>query len=81
DVDFVLAQYLDWRDRSQWPHRADGDSTYHSATAEKPTDKPGIVGAFCRTFDVIDAIERFDLPYKPTTNPDRWTYVGGSRPE
>lgn len=81
DVDDVLAEYANWEDRTTWPHRKDGDSTHTGATAVAPTDKPGIVGDFCRAFDVPAAIERFDLPYEPTSNPNRWTYTGGSRPE
>lgn len=81
DVDAVLGRYADWQDKSSWPHRADGDSVHHAATAEKPTDKAGIVGEFCRAFDVPAAIARFELPYSPTANPDRWTYTAGSRPE
>jgi hypothetical protein len=81
NVEDTLAQYADWTDRSQWPHRSDGDSTHHAATAEKPTDKEGIVGEFCRAFDVPAAISKFALPYVPTASPDRWTYTLGHRPE
>lgn len=64
DVDAVLAMYDDWTDQNQWPKRADHDSTYKSE--EKPVsgpDKPGIVGDWCRAFDVPTAIEKFGLPY------------------
>jgi hypothetical protein len=30
---------------------------------------------------VPEAIEHFGLPYTPTSNPDRWTYADGTRPE
>lgn len=81
NVDAVLASYVTWTDKTQWPHRSDGDSTHHAATAERPTDKVGIVGDFCRAFDIPAAIERFQLPYERTDDPDRWTYTAGSRPE
>ena len=64
DVDDVLAEYANWEDRETWPRRADGDSTHTAATATPPTEKVGIVGDFCRAFDIPAAIERFNLPYK-----------------
>lgn len=63
-VDKVLAEYDDWTDRSSWPHHAKGDSTHQGIDAMPPTDKPGIVGNFCRAFDVVAAIEKFELPYR-----------------
>lgn len=80
-VDKVLAQYEDWTKREQWPHRAEGDGTHKGDIQTKPADKLGIVGDFCRAFDVPAAIERFALPYQRTGNVDRWTYTHGSRPE
>ena len=79
DVDKVLAEYADWKDRSTWPHRADGDSCHAKETVCSPLDKPGIVGDFCRAFSISAAIARFDLPYKPGSGQDRWTYTAGSR--
>jgi hypothetical protein len=82
DIDSLLyEQYKDWTDRSEWPHRAEGDSTHHGALAELPDEKAGIVGDFCRAFDIPAAIEKFQLPYVATTTPDRLTYTHGSRPE
>lgn len=82
DVDSVLAEYSDWTDHSQWPRRATGDGV-HAIKSEQtaPVDKPGIIGEFCRAFDVPAAIERFGLPYVPTRIEGRWTYTAGSRPE
>lgn len=82
DVDGVLAEYENWTDHKQWPHRVDGDSV-HAIKSEMtpPNEKPGIVGDFCRAFSVAAAIERFELPYKPTATEGRWTYTAGSRPE
>ena len=47
--------------------------------AGEPTEKPGIVGLFCRTYDVPAAIDAFlqDV-YLPTDDPDRYTFAGGS---
>lgn len=63
NVDEILSTYVDWTDKTSWPHRSDGDSTHHAATAERPEDKDGIVGLWCRTFNCEQAIERFSLPY------------------
>lgn len=65
DVDDVLAEYTDWTDMSQWPHRRDGDAV-HTAAGDKvdPRDKPGIIGEFNRAFTISQAIEKFELPYR-----------------
>jgi len=63
DVDKVLDSYENWHDKTQWPHRKDGDNTQHKEKADDPRTKAGIVGQFCRAFDVPTAIERFELPY------------------
>ena len=45
-----------------------------------PEAKPGIVGAFCRTYDIYRAMDEL-LPgiYEPVDNEkDRYTYLGGS---
>lgn len=81
DADAALATYDDWRNASEWP-AAPGDSPAgkaRQARMEDPTSKPGIVGAFCREYDVPAAIEKF-LPgvYTPTAREDRWTYAAGS---
>jgi hypothetical protein len=82
DVDQVLASYTDWTDHASWPHRKEGDNVYNADELPVPPDqKPGIVGDFCRAFDVPAAISRFNLPYVPTATQDRWTYTAGSRPE
>lgn len=64
NVDEVLATYDDWHDRTQWPHRKDADELHAPGEKIDPRDKPGVVGSFCRAFNVPEAIERFDLPYK-----------------
>lgn len=76
-VDEVLAEYTDWTDRSSWPRRAD-DLSPGTGERSDPREKPGVVGEFCRKFNVIEAIQRFDLPYKHTNNPNRYTYAQGS---
>lgn len=81
DPDSLLGLYPDWRDVSCWPvsSRTDGVRKKQAARQGDPQTKPGIVGAFCRVYDIHRAIETF-LPqqYAPCAAPDRYTYTGGS---
>lgn len=81
DPDDILASYEDWRDSSYWPESSRGHSIreQQAKKAGDPLDKKGVVGAFCRTYDITSAIETF-LPdvYGPTGHEDRWTYLDGT---
>ena len=77
----ILSEYPDWTDISYWP-MSSREKEIHRKTAEKqqsPLEKKNIVGLFCRTYTITQAIEKF-LPdvYAPTSKPDRYTYTGGS---
>lgn len=79
--DEVLATYDDWKDASYWPESSRCTSQ-RKKTADKqgdPLSKDGIVGAFCRTYDIHQAIATF-LPevYERCNDPNRYTYAGGS---
>jgi len=81
DADGVLGLYRDWHDISQWPE-VPGTQTQvkRGAKQANPADKTGIVGAFCKTYDIYRAMDVF-LPgeYEPCDiGPDRYTYTGGS---
>ena len=81
DPDAVLARYDDWHDISTWPvsHRV-ADVVRKSAARQKdPLEKGGLVGAFCRTYGIEEAIAKY-LPdvYLPCDEPGRYTYAGGS---
>lgn len=80
DPDAVLATYRDWRDASSWPSDGESDVRVRSEAekAEDPTEKSGLIGAFCRTYTVEDAMEKF-LPgeYEPCGE-GRYTYLKGS---
>ena len=80
----MLAPHPDWRDFSTLPQGArEKSSRPTAAKAEVPTEKRGIVGDWCRTYDVEEAIEKF-LPdiYGPgdchETGKPRYTYLKGS---
>ncbi len=81
DPDQVLARYPDWRDPSYWPESSRA-AAKRQKMAEKqgdPREKPGIVGAFCRTYTVPEAIEKYlsDI-YQACQDPSRYTYLPGS---
>lgn len=80
-VETVLKSYLDWRDWSQRP-QVPGAVNYQKMAVRQgdPEDKPGIIGAFCRVYDIFRAMVEF-LPgiYEPVDNdPNRYTYLNGS---
>lgn len=80
-ADQILSEYPDWTDVSYWPEssRMTGVRKKMADKQGDPTAKKGIVGAFCRTYTVPEAIAKF-LPdvYLPTDKPDRYTYAAGS---
>ena len=80
DADEQLARYHDWTDTAQWPtsSRRSEVITRNAKKQGDPTEKPGIVGAFCKTYDIPAAIDKY-LPevYTPA-GPGRYTFAGGS---
>jgi putative DNA primase/helicase len=82
DAEGMLSMYKDWRNVSEWP-QVIGTAQIHVKLAAKqgnPIEKTGIVGAFCRTYDIFRAMEVF-LPgvYIPCVDGSgRFTYSGGS---
>ena len=81
EVDSILAKYLDWRDTSFWPESSRQSIRIHSQIKkqEDPLSKKGIIGAFCRTYSISEAIEKFltDI-YTSTDMENRYTYSEGS---
>ena len=82
DVDGVLAAMGDWQDVSKWPQVPGAENSYRKLATRQsdPLSKAGIIGAFCRTYDVYGAMDAY-LPgiYEPVIgSPERYTYLGGS---
>lgn len=79
-VDETLATYRDWKDTSLWP-TADRKLREIGEAAKKQEDpylKKGIVGAFCRTYSLTEAIAAY-LPEIYIEGTDgRYTYTQGS---
>lgn len=79
-VDGVLGLYTDWQDVASWPtHPGTTPTARLAAKQGDPETKPGIVGAFCRIYDIPAAMDTF-LPgvYSETDHADRYTYCAGS---
>lgn len=80
-VDGLLGTYADWRDYTSWPTVPGALAPARLAARQgDPLTKTGVVGAFCRIYDIETAMDTF-LPgiYDPVdTMPGRFTFTGGS---
>lgn len=81
-ADGILAVYQDWRNVAEWPQvPGEEKKTNRLATRQgDPLGKSGVVGAFCKVYDIYRAMETF-LPgvYEPVAgSSDRFTYTKGS---
>ena len=76
--DEVLAKYTDWHNTAEWPVSKRQQSVVQRDIKKQadPLEKPGMVGAFCRTYSVVEAIDTF-IPevYKHSTMPGRYDYI------
>lgn len=76
--DMVLARYKDWRDSAEWPVSSRQQSVVQREMKKQadPLLKEGVIGAFCRTYNIEEAIDAF-LPevYQPSVMPGRYDYV------
>lgn len=79
-VDGVLALYTDWRNWQEWPQVPGTQQTHVRLAAKQgdPTTKQGVVGAFCKTYSVLQAMEAFLPGIYDACDDGRYTYVGGS---
>ncbi|MGG5369573.1 VapE domain-containing protein [Enterococcus sp. AZ196] len=79
--DDILAEYEDWRDASFWPESSRGYSIRErqAKKAGDPLTKKGVIGAFCRVYDIQGVIEKYlSEVYEPSSHNDRYTYIEGS---
>ena len=76
--DDVLSRYKDWRDSSEWPVSSRQQNIVQREMRKQvdPLTKDGVIGAFCRTYTIEDAIAAF-LPdvYQPSAMPGRYDYI------
>lgn len=79
-ADYVLGTYTDWHDTSEWPTASDSEEVVlkEIKKQEDPAEKKGIIGAFCRTYTMQEAIEKFLSDVYEPVGEDRYTYINGS---
>lgn len=82
DAGGLLSTYSDWRNVAEWPEVPGSQQARVKLAAKQgdPLAKTGVVGAFCRIYDIYRAMDTF-LPgeYVPCdTEPGRYTFTGGS---
>jgi predicted P-loop ATPase len=74
----ILNQYQDWHDTSSWPVSQRQSTLLKRLTVKQadPLSKSGMVGAFCRSYGIEEAIDKFlqDI-YEPSNVPGRYDYV------
>lgn len=80
DVDEILDSYADWKDTSLWPT---ADKRYKeisdaSKKQQDPESKKGIVGTFCRTYTITEAIDTYLKDVYTSATDGRYTYIKGS---
>ncbi len=80
DPDEILGSYHNWKDSSEWPVSSRKQDIMKRLAQKQgdPTEKPGVVGAFCRIYSVEDAIEQFLPEVYTKCGEDRYTYAEGS---
>lgn len=78
----VLNEYpFGWQDVSSWPKSSKETKNISKALSkqEDPLTKKGIIGAFCRTYNITEAIGEFlEDVYIPGSDNTRYTYAEGS---
>jgi len=80
----VLASYGPedaWKDPCNWPESSRTKQQRRKMADKQgdPLTKPGLIGAFCRVYDIASAVETFlaDV-YEPAATEGRFTYLKGS---
>jgi len=78
--DELLGRYQDWKDASFWPQ----SERFHAEIRREikkqgdPLEKPGLIGAFCRSYTIQEAIETFLNDEYDACDNNRYTYRHGS---
>lgn len=78
--DAELKTYVDWTDMSSWPVSSRVTHALDRTVSSKQKDplaKPGLIGAFCRSYTIQEAIEKFVPDYEPCGE-NRFTYTQGT---
>ena len=80
DPDYILGLYRNWRDVSEWAFSSRRSEVVARSTKKQgdPTEKTGVIGAFCRQYDMATAIETFLSDVYVPAEDGRYSFVGGS---
>lgn len=78
-ADALLATYADWHDAATWPLcPSERTPKRPGGKQADPTQKQGLVGAFCRVYDVPAAMDKFLPDTYAEASSGRYTYTKGS---
>jgi predicted P-loop ATPase len=79
-ADTVLSWYNNWQDTTEWPTASNSQEVINAAISkqEDPTTKKGIIGIFCRTYTIQDAIEAFLSDIYEEVGDGRYTFKNGT---
>lgn len=76
----ILGLYVNWRDASSWPQSDRVNTIIHREMKKQgdPLQKPGLIGAFCRSYTIEEAIDTFLVDEYQVCEGNRYTYKHGS---
>ena len=78
----LLERTPDWRDPGTWPRfpgeAADLEKLLRKRRQQDPESKTGVVGAFCRAYDIPAAMDRFLPGVYESAGEGRYTFAAGS---
>ena len=80
EADYILSLYNDWHDVNEWPVASNSDELIRTEIKkqEDPCSKAGIIGVFCRTYTIQEAIDKFLPDIYEKVGDNRYTYTKGS---
>ena len=76
----LVEAYHNWKDRSEWPYSSRVPKVVKESSKKQgdPTEKPGLVGLFCRAYDIYSAIDTYLPDVYKSEGHDRYTYTAGT---
>jgi predicted P-loop ATPase len=79
-VNGMLSLYGDWHNVSEWPEVPNAPQTRIKLAKKQgnPTEKNGVVGAFCRIYNIYTVMDSFIPGVYTPCDDDRYTYSEGS---
>lgn len=79
-LDDILDTYVDWKDVSAWPTNKESlDRVGKDVDKQQdPLEKRGVIGAFCKTYTITEAIDVFLADKYEEGTEGRYTYLQGS---